>query len=95
MLPKDKQIKAPGYTKLRGSGSERNDMTVEAQYTCMMGDGKKEANIYIRIGVASKVGERALDDLVENSATLTLDQARYFAGWIQDEIAKCEVAMGG
>jgi hypothetical protein len=81
-----KPIPAPGYVKHRGAKSERSNMAVEAQKQVRFGQsGKNEACVFIRVGVAPKPGDRPLDDLAENSAELTLIQARAFAEWILAE----------
>ena len=91
MNDRPKHFPAPGYTKQRGAESERNDMTVEAQYQTRYGEGgKNEAGVFIRVGIAPKAGDRPLDDLTENSIQLTLDQARSFAEWILAEAAEAQ-----
>jgi hypothetical protein len=94
MKDRPNPLLAPGYTKQRGAKSERNDMTVEAQHQTRFGEGNKsEAGIFIRVGVAPKPGDRPLDDLAENSAKLTLDQARAFAEWILAEVAVAQQTL--
>ena len=87
-------IPAPGYTKHRGAKSESNDMTVEAEHQTRFGEGgKNEAGVFIRVGVARKPGDRPLNDLTENSAQLTLDQARALAEWILAEVAVAQQSL--
>jgi len=84
-------ISAPGYTKQRGANSEPNDMLVEAQAQTRFGKhNQNAASIFIRVSVAAKPGDRPLEDLAENSAELTLDQARAFAEWIVAEVDKAQ-----
>jgi hypothetical protein len=95
MQNRPKPISALGYTKHRGASSEPNKMIVEAQHQTRFGKaGKNEAGVFIRVGVAPKRSDCPLDDLVENSAQLTLDQARAFAEWIVAEVAEAQRTLG-
>jgi len=80
-----KPILAPGYTKQRGENSGPRDMTVDTKWSGVF-DKKNPSTstvgVLIRVGVARKPGDRALDDLVENAILLTVEQARGYAEWI-------------
>jgi len=88
-------IHTPGYKKDAGCQSERHDMTVEVQSQVNHGlEGKHEACISLRVGVALKSGEvQRLDNLVENCATLTLDQARALAEWLISEADDAQLCL--
>ncbi len=85
---------AAGYTKLREGKAEPNDMTIQAQkHIHLAGKGNNEVGLIVRIGVAPKPGDRALDDLAENSITLTLSQAVFFASALLNEVAQIQQVL--
>ena len=85
---------ASGYTKHRDAKSERNDMTIQAQKHIHLG-GKENAEVglIVRVGVAPQLGDRALDDLAENSITMTLSQAVFFASELLKEVAQIQQVL--
>lgn len=85
---------AKGYTKLRDGKAEGNDMTLQAQKHIRLG-GKEntEVGLIVRVGVAPQPGDRALDDLAENSITLTLSQAVLFASELLREVGQIQQVL--
>ena len=84
----DALITGPGYTKFRGEASVPKEMSVHAQ--SQVGIPGEDDGIFIRIGSLPKTGDRALDDLEENTIRLTLDQARELLSQISEEIENIE-----
>ncbi len=85
---------AAGYTKFREGKAERNDMTLQAQKHIDPSKGASNpVGLIVRIGVSPAPGDRALDDLVENSITLTLSQAVFFASALLAEVAQIQQVL--
>jgi len=81
---------ANGYTKIPGAESEDNEMVVEAELQEFVAGVSKEAVIHIRVGLAQALAAGSFDNLCENSASLTVDQARRLAESILLQISFSE-----
>jgi hypothetical protein len=68
-------------------------MFVEAQRQVSFDKHPRGACVFIRVGVAARAGDRPLDDLAENSAELTLDEALSFAASILTEVRFAQRAL--
>ena len=79
-------ITAEGYAKQRGIDSESHQMMVEAQAQDYLG----EPRVYVRIRVRPKAKDRPLQDLQENSITLSTVQARRFANSVLAQADRAE-----
>ncbi len=84
---------AAGYTKHRDAKAQPNDMTIQAQKHIYLGGKQTEVGLIVRVGVAPKPGDRALDDLAENSITMTLSQAVFFASELLKEVAQIQQVL--
>jgi hypothetical protein len=84
---------ASGYTKVPGAQSEHNEMVVEAELQEFIAGVSKEAIVHIRVGVAEALAAGSIDNLCENSASLTLDQARRLAESILLQVSSSEETL--